>query len=79
MVLFTELLKKEMGEIVDENVPLYTSLGLPYKFEVQQMLEEPQWELVFEKTRWIIEKYRLSHRYVPWFVMAPHIQSFSLN
>ncbi|XP_038967037.1 deubiquitinase MYSM1 isoform X4 [Rattus norvegicus] len=35
--------------------------GLPYKFEVQQMLEEPQWELVFEKTRWIIEKYRLSH------------------
>lgn len=54
-------------------------LGLPYKFEVQQMLEEPQWELVFEKTRWIIEKYRLSHRYVVWFVVAPHLQSFSLN
>lgn len=38
--------------------------GLPYKFEVQQMLEEPQWELIFEKTRWIIEKYRFCHRYM---------------
>ncbi|KAF3819783.1 hypothetical protein GH733_015292 [Mirounga leonina] len=40
-------------------------ISLPYKFEVQQMLEEPQWGLVFEKTRWIIEKYRLSHSSVP--------------
>ena len=72
-----ELSEKEIG--VDVSVLLYTPLGLPYKFEVQQMLEEPQWELVFEKTRWIIEKYRLSHRYVLWFVMAPHLQSFSLN
>lgn len=52
-------------------------LGLPYKFEVQQMLEEPQWELVFEKTRWIIEKYRLSNRYVLRFVITPHWQSLT--
>ncbi|NWX16700.1 MYSM1 deubiquitinase, partial [Aegotheles bennettii] len=38
---------------------------LPYKFEVQQTLEEPQWELIFEKTRWIIEKYRCCHSSVP--------------
>lgn len=54
-------------------------LGVPYKFEVQQMLEEPQWGLVFEKTRWIIEKYRLSHRYVLWFEMVAYLQHFSLN
>lgn len=48
---------------------LYAFLGLPYKFEVQQMLEEPQWGLVFEKARWIIEKYRLSRRYVLGFEM----------
>ncbi|XP_077189667.1 deubiquitinase MYSM1 isoform X2 [Paroedura picta] len=41
------------------------SYRLPYKFEAQQMLEEPQWELVLEKTRWIIEKYRMSHSSVP--------------
>ncbi|KAJ6662589.1 hypothetical protein lerEdw1_011726 [Lerista edwardsae] len=38
---------------------------LPYKFEVQQILEEPQWELLLEKARWIIEKYRMSHSCVP--------------
>lgn len=54
-------------------------LGLPYKFEVQQMLEEPRWGLVFEKTRWIIEKYRLSHRYVTCFEVVAHLQHFSLN
>ncbi|XP_006862552.1 PREDICTED: histone H2A deubiquitinase MYSM1 [Chrysochloris asiatica] len=41
------------------------SYRLPYKFEVQQMLEEPRWGLVFEKTKWIIGKYRLSHSSVP--------------
>ncbi|XP_065529308.1 deubiquitinase MYSM1 isoform X1 [Lathamus discolor] len=41
------------------------SYRLPYKFEVQQMLEEPQWELIFAKTRWIIEKYRFCHSSVP--------------
>lgn len=78
-VLFIELSEKEIGEIVDENVLLYTSLGLPYKFEVQQMLEEPQWELVFEKTRWIIEKYRFSHRYVLWFCDGPRFAVFLIK
>ncbi|XP_053099066.1 deubiquitinase MYSM1 isoform X2 [Hemicordylus capensis] len=41
------------------------SYRLPYKFDVRQMLEEPQWELVLEKTRWIIEKYRMSSSCVP--------------
>nr|XP_020667309.1 histone H2A deubiquitinase MYSM1 isoform X1 [Pogona vitticeps] len=41
------------------------SYRLPYKFEVQQMLKEPQWELILEKTRWVIEKYRTSHSWVP--------------
>ncbi|XP_042325095.1 deubiquitinase MYSM1 isoform X2 [Sceloporus undulatus] len=41
------------------------SYRLPYKFEVREMLEEPRWELVLEKTRWIIEKYRMSHSCVP--------------
>ncbi|KAH0617170.1 hypothetical protein JD844_028910 [Phrynosoma platyrhinos] len=41
------------------------SYRLPYKFEVQEMLEEPRWELIMEKTRWIIEKYRMSHSCVP--------------
>ncbi|XP_049992109.1 deubiquitinase MYSM1 isoform X3 [Alexandromys fortis] len=47
--------------VISEEVSHDGAYRLPYKFEVQQMLEEPQWELVFEKTRWIIEKYRLSH------------------
>ncbi|KAH0518990.1 Histone H2A deubiquitinase MYSM1 [Microtus ochrogaster] len=47
--------------VISEEVSPDGAYRLPYKFEVQQMLEEPQWELVFEKTRWIIEKYRLSH------------------
>ncbi|XP_051012768.1 deubiquitinase MYSM1, partial [Acomys russatus] len=51
--------------VISEEVSPDGSYRLPYKFEVQQMSEEPQWELVFEKTRWIIEKYRLSHSSVP--------------
>ncbi|XP_061489180.1 deubiquitinase MYSM1 isoform X2 [Rhineura floridana] len=50
--------------ISDETSP-DGSYRLPYKFEVQQMLEEPKWELILEKTRWIIEKYRMSHSCVP--------------
>ncbi|CAI5777064.1 histone H2A deubiquitinase MYSM1 isoform X1 [Podarcis lilfordi] len=50
--------------ISDETSP-DGSYRLPYKFEVGQMLEEPKWELVLEKTRWIIEKYRMSHSWVP--------------
>ncbi|XP_010608772.1 histone H2A deubiquitinase MYSM1 isoform X1 [Fukomys damarensis] len=51
--------------VISEEISSHGSYRLPYKFEVQQMLEEPQWGLVFEKTRWIIEKYRLSHSSVP--------------
>ncbi|XP_036899042.1 deubiquitinase MYSM1 isoform X2 [Sturnira hondurensis] len=51
--------------VISDEVSPDGSYRLPYKFEVQQMLEEPQWELVFEKTRWIIEKYRLSRSSVP--------------
>ncbi|XP_011937856.1 PREDICTED: histone H2A deubiquitinase MYSM1 isoform X4 [Cercocebus atys] len=51
--------------VISEEISADGSYRLPYKFEVQQMLEEPQWGLVFEKTRWIIEKYRLSHSSVP--------------
>ncbi|XP_049735337.1 deubiquitinase MYSM1 isoform X2 [Elephas maximus indicus] len=47
--------------VISDEISPDGSYRLPYKFEVQQMLEEPRWELVFEKTRWIIEKYRLSH------------------
>nr|XP_051713681.1 deubiquitinase MYSM1 isoform X5 [Oryctolagus cuniculus] len=51
--------------VISEEMSQDGSYRLPYKFEVQQMLEEPRWGLVFEKTRWIIEKYRLSHSSVP--------------
>lgn len=75
------VIKRRLGieAIVDDSLLHYAFLGLPYKFEVQQMLEEPQWGLVFEKARWIIEKYRLSHRYVLWFEVAAHLQRVSLN
>ncbi|XP_005398546.1 PREDICTED: histone H2A deubiquitinase MYSM1 isoform X2 [Chinchilla lanigera] len=51
--------------VISEEISSNGFYRLPYKFEVQQMLEEPQWGLVFEKTRWIIEKYRLSRSSVP--------------
>ncbi|XP_039743432.1 deubiquitinase MYSM1 isoform X1 [Pteropus medius] len=51
--------------IISDEISPDGSYRLPYKFEVQQMLEEPRWGLVFEKTRWMIEKYRLSHSSVP--------------
>nr|XP_044626857.1 deubiquitinase MYSM1 isoform X9 [Equus asinus] len=47
--------------VISDEISPDGSYRLPYKFEIQQMLEEPRWGLVFEKTRWIIEKYRLSH------------------
>ncbi|XP_071421103.1 deubiquitinase MYSM1 isoform X2 [Pithys albifrons albifrons] len=47
--------------VISDEISADGSYRLPYKFEVQQMLEEPQWELIFEKTRWIIEKYRFCH------------------
>ncbi|XP_027734840.1 histone H2A deubiquitinase MYSM1 [Empidonax traillii] len=51
--------------VISDELSADGSYRLPYKFEVQQMMEEPQWELVFEKTRWIIEKYRFCHSSVP--------------
>ncbi|XP_019387063.1 PREDICTED: histone H2A deubiquitinase MYSM1 isoform X1 [Crocodylus porosus] len=51
--------------VISDEISSDGSYRLPYKFEIQQMLDEPQWELVFEKTRWIIEKYRLSYSSVP--------------
>ncbi|XP_001381159.3 deubiquitinase MYSM1 isoform X1 [Monodelphis domestica] len=51
--------------VISDEVSSDGSYRVPYKFEVQQMLGEPQWELVFEKTRWMIEKYRLSPSGVP--------------
>ncbi|XP_044156997.1 deubiquitinase MYSM1 [Bufo gargarizans] len=38
---------------------------IPYRFDVEHLPGEPHWELLFEKTRWIIEKYRHSHNSVP--------------
>ncbi|NXY48393.1 MYSM1 deubiquitinase, partial [Ceuthmochares aereus] len=51
--------------VISDEMSSDGSYRLPYKFEIQQMVEEPQWELIFEKTRWIIEKYRLCHSSVP--------------
>lgn len=56
--------KKQWSVAETLNNDLQLIAGLPYKFEMEQMLEEPQWELIFEKTRWIIEKYRFCHRFV---------------
>ncbi|KAM5148967.1 deubiquitinase MYSM1 isoform 2-T2 [Mantella aurantiaca] len=33
---------------------------MPYRFDVEFMSGQPSWDVVFEKTRWIIEKYRLT-------------------
>ncbi|XP_020848716.1 deubiquitinase MYSM1 isoform X2 [Phascolarctos cinereus] len=51
--------------VISDEISSNGSYRVPYKFEVQQMLGEPRWELVFEKTRWMIEKYRLSPSGVP--------------
>ncbi|XP_033291291.1 deubiquitinase MYSM1 isoform X2 [Orcinus orca] len=51
--------------VISDEISPDGSYRLPYKFEVQQMLEEPRWGLVLEKTKWIIEKYRLSRSRVP--------------
>ncbi|XP_072505735.1 deubiquitinase MYSM1 isoform X2 [Notamacropus eugenii] len=46
--------------VISDEISSDGSYRVPYKFEVQQMSEVPRWELVFEKTRWMIEKSRLS-------------------
>ncbi|XP_069498181.1 deubiquitinase MYSM1 isoform X2 [Ambystoma mexicanum] len=51
--------------VISDDISPDGSYRLPYKFEVQPMLEEPQYQLVLEKTKWIIDKYRSSHSRVP--------------
>ncbi|XP_074077421.1 deubiquitinase MYSM1 isoform X2 [Macrotis lagotis] len=51
--------------VISDEMSSDGSYRVPYKFDVQQMLGAPRWELVFEKTRWMIEKYRLSPSGVP--------------
>ncbi|XP_069837419.1 deubiquitinase MYSM1 isoform X2 [Dendropsophus ebraccatus] len=41
------------------------SYSIPYRFDVEHLPGEPRWEIVFEKTRWIIEKYQHSNSSVP--------------
>ncbi|KAM9324644.1 deubiquitinase MYSM1 [Gastrophryne carolinensis] len=38
---------------------------IPYKFDIELMSGQPNWEEVFDKTRWIIDRYRHSHSSVP--------------
>eukprot|EP00079_Xenopus_tropicalis_P024395 XP_012817010.1 PREDICTED: histone H2A deubiquitinase MYSM1 isoform X3 [Xenopus tropicalis] len=47
--------------IISDELSKDGSYRIPYKFDVEYMQGELQWELVFEKTRWIIEKYKSSH------------------
>ncbi|KAM4641137.1 deubiquitinase MYSM1 [Discoglossus pictus] len=51
--------------IISDDVSEDGSYRIPYQFEVEHMLGEPRWEIVFEKTRWIIDKYKMSHSNVP--------------
>ncbi|XP_041134178.1 histone H2A deubiquitinase MYSM1-like isoform X1 [Polyodon spathula] len=51
--------------IVSEELGSAGVHGLPFKFDIQQSPEEPQWPLVLKKAEWIIEKYRLSRGSVP--------------
>ncbi|XP_063284070.1 deubiquitinase MYSM1 [Pelobates fuscus] len=51
--------------IIGDDLSADGSYRIPYKFEVEHLPGEPQWDLVFEKTRWIIEKYRVSHSSIP--------------
>ncbi|KAG8437088.1 hypothetical protein GDO86_007969 [Hymenochirus boettgeri] len=47
--------------IISDELSKDGSYRIPYRFEIEYMLGEPKWEVVFEKTTWIIEKYRLSN------------------
>ncbi|XP_058887467.1 histone H2A deubiquitinase MYSM1-like isoform X3 [Acipenser ruthenus] len=51
--------------IVSQDLGSAGAHGLPFKFEIQQSPQEPQWPLVFKKAEWIIDKYRLSRGSVP--------------
>ncbi|XP_075037835.1 deubiquitinase MYSM1 [Mixophyes fleayi] len=51
--------------VISDDVSENGSYRLPYRFDVEHMSGEPHWEIVFEKTQWIIEKYRQSHSSIP--------------
>ncbi|XP_018413397.1 PREDICTED: histone H2A deubiquitinase MYSM1 [Nanorana parkeri] len=51
--------------VISDDVSEDGSYRMPYRFDVELMSGQPSWEVIFEKTRWIIEKYRLSHSSVP--------------
>ncbi|XP_053549599.1 deubiquitinase MYSM1 [Bombina bombina] len=51
--------------IISDDLSEDGSYRIPYQFEVEDMLGEPRWEFVFEKTRWIIDKYQLLPSSVP--------------
>ncbi|KAL2089559.1 hypothetical protein ACEWY4_014247 [Coilia grayii] len=38
---------------------------LPYRFELRQSLEAPDWEEVMRRAEWIVQKYKQSHGSVP--------------
>ncbi|XP_056388924.1 LOW QUALITY PROTEIN: deubiquitinase MYSM1 [Hyla sarda] len=51
--------------VISDDLSEDGSYRTPYRFDVEHLPGEPHWEIVFEKTRWIIEKYRHSHSSVP--------------
>ncbi|XP_072275456.1 deubiquitinase MYSM1 [Pyxicephalus adspersus] len=51
--------------VISEDLSEDGSYRMPYRFDVELMSGQPSWEAIFEKTRWIINKYRLSHSSVP--------------
>ncbi|XP_071984996.1 deubiquitinase MYSM1 isoform X2 [Engystomops pustulosus] len=51
--------------VISDDLSEDGSYRIPYRFDVEHWPGEPHWEIVFEKTRWIIEKYRHSRSSVP--------------
>ncbi|KAM3914336.1 deubiquitinase MYSM1 [Leptodactylus fuscus] len=51
--------------VISDDLSEDGSYRIPYRFDVEHTPGEPRWEIVFEKTRWIIEKYRHSRSSVP--------------
>lgn len=51
--------------VISDDLSEDGSYRIPYRFDVEHLPGEPRWEIVFEKMRWIIEKYQHSHSSVP--------------
>ncbi|KAJ8277831.1 hypothetical protein GJAV_G00080610 [Gymnothorax javanicus] len=51
--------------VVSEEEGPAGSHKLPFKFEIQQTCEEPDWAQVLRSAQWVVHKYRLSHGSVP--------------